>query len=462
MTSPKSSPRPPSSASRSAPDPVGGQGTTLSPAIAEALRAALDQITTAGADGGRARYAHAKTTAVVHEGGRLKEVGACGEIKILLEVLIDGRRATALGNRLEALPALAEQALALARQGSISHFDRWPAAEPVSAPRTYAPAVAGLDRDDLIASATAMAAPLQARDADLYVKASAQRGIRESLLLTTGGVEHATARTWWGMGAFLQRTQGTDMLMANRGRGWGALDERYAPAAVAEELQEMLRLAERTVPAPTGPTRVLLTPEAFRTWLRGIWMGINGRTVAKGESPLAGRVGERILAPAITIEDQPHRPHSPSARALDENGVPTRTRTLIDQGVLTGFLYDLDSAGLAGEEPTGHDHCAPIDPILRPGARPWAELLAGIDDGLLLTSNLIGFGQGNLINGDFSANVGLGYRVQNGEIVGRVKDTMVAGNLYAILGGTVALSREREYAEAYPYALVEGVTSSRP
>ena len=64
------------------------------------------------------------------------------------------------------------------------------------------------------------------------------------------------------------------------------------------------------------------------------------------------------------------------------------------------------------------------------------------------------------MNGDLSANVLLGYCIKNGEIAGRVKNTMIAGNLYEILKQGVRLSSERDPLTLFPYAVVEGVTIS--
>ena len=195
--------------------------------------------------------------------------------------------------------------------------------------------------------------------------------------------------------------------------------------------------------------------------------GFNGRNVAKGESPLAGKLEQRIISPAFTIVDDPHQPYCQNAAEIDHDGIPTRKQTLVRDGVLQRFLYDLDSAGLAGAEPTGNNGCSPYHAVVSPGPRTSAELLASLEDGLYLTENLIGFGQSNILNGDFSCNVGVGYRVRNGEIVGRVKDTMLSGNLCDIMNGKVELSSDTHYDNGdpryhgvYPHAVVEGVTVS--
>ncbi len=71
-------------------------------------------------------------------------------------------------------------------------------------------------------------------------------------------------------------------------------------------------------------------------------------------------------------------------------------------------------------------------------------MFAGIEEGLVV-EELLGAGQGNELGGDFRANVSLGYRVEGGRIVGRVKDTMIAGNVYEVLKQVEAISDSPEW-----------------
>jgi PmbA protein len=298
---------------------------------------------------------------------------------------------------------------------------------------------------------------LKAYNPDLYIECSAKRTVSERFVMTTGGVAHVSKRTHWGMGSYVQRTTGTDMLFAGYGRGWCDLNEFYDPGFIAEKIITELRRAEKTAKPPAGRPKVFVPPEILARLLTVLFMGTNGRNVAKGDSPLRDRLGEQVLTDALTIVDDPHRDYSSHAREIDNNGIPTQKQTLFEGGVLGQFLYDLDSAGLAGTRPTGNNGCSPYAPAVLPGPRPGSELLSQIDVGLYVR-DLIGFGQSNIMNGDFSANVGLGYLIDKGELAGRVKNTMIAGNLYDILKRNVLLSSDTEYEGRYPHAVIEGVS----
>lgn len=121
---------------------------------------------------------------------------------------------------------------------------------------------------------------------------------------------------------------------------------------------------------------------------------------------------------------------------------------MIDSGVLRGFLYDLDTASRAKRRPTGNSGCAPNNWVISPGNTPLKEIISSIREGLMVES-VMGLGQGNPISGEFSVNVALGYKIENGEIVGRVKNTMLAGNVYDALKEDIILSAESEWVNGW-------------
>jgi len=416
-----------------------------------------------GVAGAKLSFGRHESLDCEYESGRLKTAGAHENAGFSLEVLVDGRLGTASGNRFEDLDRLLEDAIALAAVGRQAHFDAWPAPGSATAVATHSEQAAALSRDDLLAPCAEIVDALKAFDSELRVDAWTSRSESESLLVTSGGVLHSAQKTNWSLGGHAQRTQGTDILMTGHGRGWGEVNEHFSAKPIIDCVLQDLRRAERLVEPPSGLVPAFLPPESLSMFLWPLSLGINGRNVAKGDSPLAGRLGERLLAPCFTITDRPHADFAPGAASMDGDGIPTREQVLVREGVLQRFLYDLDSAGLAGAEPTGNSGCRPYHPVLRPGSRHSDQLLAGIKDGIVIR-DLIGFGQSNILNGDFSANVGLGFRVQNGEVVGRIKDCMVAGNLYELLSlDDVELSSDLDYQNATPHAVLPAVAvSSRP
>ncbi len=134
------------------------------------------------------------------------------------------------------------------------------------------------------------------------------------------------------------------------------------------------------------------------------------------------------------------------------------------QGRLTGYIYDLKTAALARTEPTGNGKRSLFPPpspsfsntIVANGETPVGDIIAGIDSGLLVETPL-GLGQGNVISGTFSYSLSLAFKIESGEIVGRVKDISVAGDIYQDLRHIEAVSPESEWVYGgvrLPYILL--------
>jgi len=427
--------------------------------VTERIQNGLDTARRLGASGARLSFGRRERIVCFFESGRLKTAGVQENIAYNIEVLVNGRMGATTGNDLADIETMIKRAVALAAAGSVAHFDNWPAPRPIQKVKTYSEKTAHLSRETMIESGRQIVDALKNYNDEMFINASAERSESEGILVTTGGLCHTSRHTSWMLGAYAQRTEGTDMLFAGYSRSWKDLNEFYDPDFIAGEILEDLRLGETLADAPEGKVRALLSPEIFGMILEPVMLGVNGRNVARGDSPLRDRLGERILSPKLTLIDDPHLDYSPGATEIDSNGVPTRKMNIVTEGVLEAFLYDLDSAGLAGAEPTGHDGCSPHFLTTLPGERHSDEMLASLDDGIFI-KGLLGFGMSNMINGDFSGNVCLGYRVKNGRIVGRVKNTMIAGNVYELLKENVELSRDRDPVIRLGHALVEGLRVS--
>ena len=423
------------------------------------LQKALATAQKKGASAGRLSLHHSQSIGCLFENGRLKKADTEQRVSVSVELVVDGREGRSSCNSLEDLDEVVERALSLAKAGSAVHFDAYPPPAALTPVKTHSQRTAALSRQSMIESSQKIVDAIRKYDPELFIEAGAGRQESEGVLVTSGGVCHRAEHSAWQLDALVQRTEGTDMLFSDFGRSWKDLNEFYDPYVLIAHILEDLRNARQVAPAPTGPATALLSPDMLAPLLAPAQMGINGRYVAKGDSPLRGRLGERILDPCFTIVDDPHLDYCNGAGQISDDGIPTRKMAIVDGGVLKTFLYDLDSAAMAAAEPTGHNNCSPHSIDVAPGRRPSEELLASIGDGIYI-KQLMGFGQSNIINGDFSSNVALGYRIRNGEIVGRVKNTMVAGNVYELLKDKVHLSSDKDPVRRMPYAVLEGIQVS--
>ena len=208
--------------------------------------------------------------------------------------------------------------------------------------------------------------------------------------------------------------------------------------------------------APTGQYPVVFSPEAMCSLL-GVYTGIfNSEAAQKGLSKLAGKEGQVIAAPCVTLIDDPFHKDSPEPMNFDAEGSPTHRKAVIENGVLNTLLYNLKTAAVAGRKTTGNASKAGYDSPV--GIRPFTmylvggelseeELLQKAGNGVYIT-DLSGLHAGaDAISGDFSLQ-SAGYMIENGVKTTYVKSFTVAGNFYELLNNIAALANNSHLPRA--------------
>ncbi len=219
-----------------------------------------------------------------------------------------------------------------------------------------------------------------------------------------------------------------------------------------------------------GRTRALFLPDAVYALAWRLEAGTNAKSVYEKVSPLAGRIGEKLLSDKLTLTDEPLNDGEPGARAFDDEGTPCRDRRLFDRGVLSGFYNDRFYARKTGAEPTGNgyrgDVTAPPGPALAhlaivPGEKSLAELLKLMGRGVVV-AGVMGAHSGNILNGEYSIGLSPGIWVEDGAIVGLVKDSMLAGNVYEDLRNVIAVGDTAYNAPMgrFPALLLDNISFS--
>ncbi len=164
---------------------------------------------------------------------------------------------------------------------------------------------------------------------------------------------------------------------------------------------------------------------------------VRGSSLYRGASFLPDSLGKPVFAPGVRLHEQPHLPGVLGSAAFDNEGVATRARDLVRDGVLQGYVLDSYSARKLKLQTTGNAggvHNLTLDPL---GNVPdLATLLRRMDTGLLVTE-LIGFGV-NAVTGDYSRGAA-GFWVEGGEIRYPVEEITVAGNLKDMFRDFVAV-----------------------
>ena len=405
----------------------------------------IDQLLTlakARAEGADAIARRSERTGLEFETGRLKAASTTEESGVGLRVVRGGKVGLA-GSTVADPAGLLERALASAELGeSVALAFPGNGAAPKVDTFDRAAADAALPR--LVEFGEELIARLS-RDG-CQVNVSIERARGETTVANSAGAHVTYPETAVAIGADIRRISGDDVLMIYDHWSGAGLPGQKDLDALVTSLTSRLDCALRAATPPEGSLPVVFTPSGLAAIVLPLEQALSGKGVLQGVSPLAGRVGEAVFDERVSIVDDPLIAGRPNSRPVDDEGVPSRRLALVDQGVVRAFIYDLETAARANAAPTGHGRRSIFGKPradysnLVFGPPPTSTnlhqlgggLLGDIEDGLLV-DDLIGVGQGNVIGGAFSHPVALAFRVQNGEITGRVKDAAVAGNVYDLL-----------------------------
>lgn len=321
------------------------------------------------------------------------------------------------------------------------------------------PATADLTMPDLVETGQEILGQLKEQHPEVVFDGKLRRSAGRHSLRNSRGVEVESRGTGFTFFVEANRTRDEDVL----------LDFEYvvAPSAakanpqkIVDRLHERLTWARETVDLKPGRIPVLFTPAGSRVVWNPFLQGLSGKTVMLGTSPLRDRVGEAIFDPRIQVTDDGLLPGAFGSAPFDDEGVPRQTRVLVEDGVLRGFVHDLETAHATGQAPTGNGErggaTGKPNPgfsnlLVRGGETPLADLIKGIDYGLMVHM-VMGMGQGNTLPGTFSNPLELGFLIENGEVKGRVKNVSIAGNVYELLkDGVGGISQEVEQTGGTTY-----------
>lgn len=389
-------------------------------------------------------------TPVTFEANRLKLVETKETRGASLRVIVGGKVGLASATRLDAPQDLVEEALAVARLGGPVGYEL-PGLAAFPALTLYYEDVASWEPVAMVEAGRGLIAALLEENGDLLCDAHLGKSVEGIALLNSRGLVAGYQKTSVGASLGANWIRGTDILNVWETDASLRLDLDFAK--LVQTVAEKVRLAERTVVPPTAQMPVIFTPKAvFSTLLESLEMALNGKLVWEGTSPLAGRLREQVFDPRLSLVDDPLVEEGVGSSPMDDEGVPARPLVLVEQGVVRAFYYDLHTAALAGVPPTGHGRRglgALPSPglsnlVFSEGDTPFPEMVKSLALGLVVDQTM-GAWAGNTLAGEFSGNVHLGYLVENGELVGRVKDTMVAGNVFQALADLLAIGDQAEW-----------------
>ncbi|HWP94649.1 MAG TPA: metalloprotease TldD [Gammaproteobacteria bacterium] len=205
----------------------------------------------------------------------------------------------------------------------------------------------------------------------------------------------------------------------------------YAREAVRSALVNL-----EAEPAPAGTMTVVLGPGWPGVLLHeAVGHGLEGDFNRKGTSAFAGRIGERVASELVTVVDDGTLPGRRGSLNVDDEGTPTQCTTLIEGGVLRGYMQDRLNARLMGAAPTGNGRRESFahlpmprmtNTYMLPGPHQPQEIIASVRRGLYAVN--FGGGQVDITNGKFVFSASEAYLIENGRVTRPVKGATLIGN----------------------------------
>ncbi|MGB1309903.1 MAG: metalloprotease TldD [Leucothrix sp.] len=206
----------------------------------------------------------------------------------------------------------------------------------------------------------------------------------------------------------------------------GYVDEAVRQALIKLEAVDA-PMGEQTVVLGNGWPGVLLH--------EAVGHGLEGDFNRKGTSAFSGRIGEQVASKGVTVVDNGTMPDRRGSLTIDDEGVPTQCTTLIEDGILKGYMQDKMNAGLMGEQSTGNGRRESYDSLPMPrmtntymlaGEHDPQEILRSVKNGLYAVN--FGGGQVDITSGKFVFSASEAYLIEDGKVTAPVKGATLIGN----------------------------------
>jgi PmbA protein len=422
-------------------------------ALAEQL---LELAERSGAEAAEVYQSRSLSKPVFFEANRLKQLESAQSEGTALRLWFGGRPGLAVAYGSLEPKALVERAIAL------SHLNEPEAVELTNGGKASYPDLGiSVPVEQLVAWGKEAIALVRDAYPEVLIGAEWECEVETTRLVNSTGLDCSHTDTTLSCYLAAEWVRGEDFLSVSDGQ---TQRDSLDPTELAQQILQRLNWSKKNVSPPTGRVPVLFTAKAADMLWGTVCAALNSKRVLEGASPWSDRLGKSVTHRYVTLYQEPDT--GPYSCPFDDEGTKTQPLTFIKDGELQLFYTDRTTGHRLGSGTTGNgfrpglgSYPSPglYNMLIQPGMGSLLDLMQQMGDGLVV-DQMLGGGAG--ISGDFSINVDLGYRVKKGQIVGRVKDTMVAGNVYAALKQLVALGGDAEWnGSCYtPSLIVEGLS----
>ncbi|HSM82328.1 MAG TPA: TldD/PmbA family protein, partial [Nodosilinea sp.] len=401
----------------------------------------LDLALQRGAEAAEVLQSRSRSHPVFFEANRLKQLETSAALGTALQLWVDGRPGLAVAYGNVDPESIVDKALA------ISALNEPETVDLVDGPSRHYPDMGReVPVEQLIAWGEAMIDRIRSAYPEVICGVDVECDVETTRILNTRGLDCRYSDATLSSYLSADWVRGDDFLSVSDGQ---TQRDSLDGDALCDQVLQRLAWAEQSAQVETGRLPVIFTAKAADMIWGTLQSALSGKRVTERSSPWSNALGEQMTAPCITLLQDPEA--GPFSCPFDDEGTPTQKLVFIEQGVVTLFYCDRTVGRTLGAGSTGNGFRPGLgsyptpslyNTLVQPGHKSLAELVASIDNGILV-DQILGGGAG--ISGDFSVNIDLGYRIHRGELVGRIKDTMVAGNIYTALKDRVELGSDADW-----------------
>jgi PmbA protein len=389
-------------------------------------------------------------TRVHFEANKLKQLQTKQQTSVALRIIKNGKTGYATSTETGDGTELVNNAVETAEFGTTAAF-KLPESTKYPVVDIFDDAVNSVSIKEMVGLGEEMIAMVTSHTPKIICEGSVSRGIITVNIINSRRGQAAYRKSFFGLDIEGSLIEDTDMLFV--GENQSSCHPLSETSTVTAAVLRQLDLAKNRATAPSKRLPVIFTPNGVASGLLlPLMSAFNGKTVLEGASPIGDKQGQLVFDKQFRLYDDPTISYRPGSRPCDDEGVSSQRTPLVENGIIAEFLYDLQTAALAGKQSTGNGSRSrgglpspsPSAFTIAPGNTTFDDMIKDITEGLLV-DYLMGASQGNVLGGDFSGNVLLGFKIENGEIVGRVKDTMVSGNIYKALKDITAIGSQARW-----------------
>ncbi len=421
-------------------------------------------------DSGEVVYIEKTSRSVSFKGWKIRGSESTQERGYAVRVIVDGKVGTAATTDDSAVDEMLENAIESAKFGEEIELEFPSKSEKYAEPKIFDEKVKDVDIPKLAEIGNELISRIEQYRSECDNDVGVSTTQSHIKIANTSGFEGEYEKTAFSLSGSLVRVKDNDIYMA-----WDYYISTHFPDSrddaidpIVKRLDDIMQYANAIVPAPSGQVPVVFSPFGANVLLLPISVGVNGSNIYTKTSPVFDKLGQKLFDEKLTFIDDGTIDGKVSSTPFDDEGIPKKPMPIIQNGVLKNFVFDLTTAKKSGYETNGCASRSLFSPpapdtsniIIDGGKHSIDDILADIKEGIIVES-VLGMGQGNILSGAFSNPVATGFKIENGKIVGRVKNVAIAGNVYENLKDIAAISSERKwvYGTYYiPYIRIDNLS----